>query len=64
MMERHYRVSEVAEMTGLATATIRKKLGRREVAYRKGARAVTIPESEVNKLMGIYVSAQTADATR
>lgn len=64
MMERHYRVSEVAEMTGLAMATIRKKLARREVGYRKGARALTIPESEVTKLMGVYVAAQGEGTAR
>jgi hypothetical protein len=52
MMERHYRVKEVSEMTGLSVPTIRKRLVRREVGYRKSVRAVMIPESEVRKLLG------------
>ncbi len=55
-IEKHYRVSEVALMTGLSVATIRKKLSRREVGYRKGVRAVTVPEREVQKLLGAYIA--------
>ena len=53
-MERHYRVKEVSEMTGLAVSTIRKKLTQREVSFRKSVRAVMIPESEVRKLLGEF----------
>jgi hypothetical protein len=53
-VEKHYRVAEVAELTGLAVATIRKRIARREVGFSKGVRAITIPESEVRKLLGVY----------
>jgi len=53
-IEKHYRVHEVAEMTGLAISTIRKRLALRTIGYRKAARAVMIPESEVKKLLGQY----------
>jgi hypothetical protein len=53
-IEKHYRVSEVASMTGLAIATIRKKILRREIGYRKKVRAIMIPASEVQKLLGTY----------
>jgi len=53
-MEKHYRVNQVAEMTGLAVATIRKKIFRRELGYRKQTRAILIPESELKKLLGDY----------
>lgn len=53
-MEKHYRVNEVAQLTGLAVATIRKKVLRREIGYRKGSRAVLIPASEIEKLLGSY----------
>lgn len=54
IMEKHYRVNEVAQLTGLAVATIRKKVLRREIGYRKGSRAVLIPASEIEKLLGSY----------
>ena len=54
LIEKHYRPAEVASMTGLATATIRKKILNREIGYRKQQRAVLIPESEVRKLLGEY----------
>lgn len=53
-MERHYRISQVAEMTGLAVATIRKKCLRREIGFSKAKRAVMIPESQIKKLLGNY----------
>ena len=53
-MGKHYRVNEVAQLTGLAIAIIRKKLFRREIGNRKGHRAVLIPASEVEKLSGSY----------
>jgi excisionase family DNA binding protein len=59
-MERHYRINEVAAMTGFAVATIRKKVSRREIGYHKKVRAVLIPESEVRKLLGDYRPPVTA----
>ena len=50
--ERHMRVEEFAERTGYKTPTIRKKLLRREISYRKVGRIVLIPESEVHRLLG------------
>lgn len=58
-VEKHYRVAEVAELTGLAVATIRKRITRREIGFSKGNRAVTIPESEVRKLLGVFHPAVT-----
>ena len=50
--ERHLRVGEVARITGYSVASVRKKLNRREIAYRKIGRIVSIPESEVSRLLG------------
>ena len=50
--ERHLRVEEVARITGYSVASVRKKLNRREIAYRKIGRIVSIPESEVSRLLG------------
>ena len=54
MIERHYRPSHVARLTGLALATVRKKILRRELGYRKAGRAILIPEGEVERLIGEY----------
>lgn len=59
-IEKHYRVAEVASMIGLAPATIRKKILRREIGYHKQNRAIMIPESEIKKLLGDYHAPVTA----
>lgn len=50
--ERHFRVNDFAQRTGYQPATIRKKILRREIAYRKVGRIVLIPESELRRLLG------------
>lgn len=50
--ERQLRVSEFAERIGYKPSTIRKKLLRREIDYRKVGRIIVIPESEVARLLG------------
>jgi len=52
LKERHLRVEEFAERTGYRIPTVRKKLLRREISYRKVGRIVLIPESEVDRLLG------------
>lgn len=52
MPEKHYRLSEVARFSGYKEATLRKKVLRGELAYRKVGRIITVPESEVNRLLG------------
>jgi excisionase family DNA binding protein len=56
-VERHFRVVEVAKLSGLAVASIRRKVSRREIGFRKSGRAVLIPQSEVTRLLGKYVPA-------
>ena len=51
---RNLRVDEVAQMLGYKASTIRKKLLRREISYRKVGRIVVIPESEVERLLSDY----------
>ncbi len=52
IIERHIRVPEFGSRTGLALATVRKKIARREIAYHKVGRCVVIPESEVARVLG------------
>lgn len=54
MGERHLRIPEVAERTGYSIATLRKKVTRREIGFRKVGRIISIPESEVVRLLGEY----------
>ncbi len=51
-IERHYRVKEMAWLSGYSEAAIRKKLSLREIGYRKVGRIISIPESELTRLLG------------
>jgi excisionase family DNA binding protein len=53
-VERHLRVEEFAHLCGYSIATIRKKIARREIGYRKCGRIIAIPESEVARILGTY----------
>ena len=53
-IERHMRVEEFANLVGYSIATIRKKIARREIGYRKCGRIIAIPEGEVARLLGEY----------
>jgi excisionase family DNA binding protein len=50
-LERHLKVTEVSEVTGLQVVTIRKKIANRELAAVYFGRAVRVPESAVRKLI-------------
>lgn len=52
--ERHYRIDQFAKAIGYSVATIRKKIARREIGYRKVGRIIAIPESELHRLMSDY----------
>jgi excisionase family DNA binding protein len=69
MDEKHYRLRQAAERTGYQVSTLRKKLARREIGYRKCGRLVLIPESELNRMVGQYrpplsQAADSPDGTR
>ena len=53
--ERHMRVSEFANRSGYAIMTVRKKMYTGKIAYRKIGRIVTIPESELSRMLGDLV---------
>jgi hypothetical protein len=54
MAEKNLRVNAFAASSGYSIATIRKKISRREIGYRKVGRIVLIPESELTRLLGDY----------
>jgi len=54
MIEKHLRIHEVSSLTGYSIATIRKKVLRREIGFRKVNRIISIPESEVVRLLGTF----------
>ena len=49
-----HRLRQAAERTGYQVSTLRKKLARREIGYRKAGRLVLIPQSELDRLIGHY----------
>ena len=53
-LARQFRLKQVAELTGYTVAGLRKKISRRELGYRKTGRIITVPESEIAKLLGSF----------
>ena len=53
-LEKQYRLDEAAEVSGYKVAALRKKISRRELGSVKTGRIVTIPESELQKLLGEF----------
>jgi hypothetical protein len=51
-LERQYRLTEAATLTGYTVAGLRKKIRRRELGYRKTGRIITIPASDIAQLLG------------
>ena len=49
--ERQLRIDEFAKAVGYRPSTVRKKIQRREIAFHKVGRIITIPESEVQRLL-------------
>ncbi len=54
MADRNMRIEEFASRSGYKESTIRKKIQRREIGYRKVGRMVVIPESELTRILGEY----------
>lgn len=50
-IEKHYRVSEAADLLGLKDSTLRKWILLRKIHYRKINGAVRIPESSLRALL-------------
>ena len=53
-LERQYRLQEAARLTGYSVAALRKKILRREIGHRKTGRIVTIPASDLQRMLGDY----------
>jgi hypothetical protein len=53
-IEKHYRLAVVSDLSGYSVAALRKKILRREIGFRKHTRIITIPESEVARVLGEY----------
>ena len=49
--ERQFRIDEFAKAVGYRPSTVRKKILRREISFHKVGRIITIPESEVHRLL-------------
>lgn len=53
-LEKQYRLTDASKASGYSVAALRKKILRREIGYRKTGRIITIPESEISRLLGEY----------
>jgi hypothetical protein len=51
-LERQYRLPEASAVSGYSVAALQKKILRRQLGYRKTGRIITIPASELAKLLG------------
>ena len=51
-IERLYRLSEVAEMSGYKVSTLRKKILTRELGCKKIGRIVVVPETDLKTFLG------------
>jgi hypothetical protein len=59
-LERCFTLTATSELTGYSVAALRKKALTRQIGYRRSARLILIPESEVRKLQGDLRPAITA----
>jgi hypothetical protein len=53
-IERQYRLKDAAVLSGRSVATLRRKIRLRELGYRRNGKLITIPASEVDRLIGAY----------
>ena len=53
-LERQYRLPEASRLSGYSVAALRKKILRREVGHRKTGKIITIPEGDLQRLLGQY----------
>ena len=53
-LEKQYRLSEASRVTGYSVAALRKKIRAKDLGYRKTGRIITVPESELSRLLGEF----------
>ncbi len=53
-LEKQYRLPQVAELTGYSVHSLRRKIKEKEVGFMKTGRIITIPESEIVKILGEF----------
>lgn len=51
-IETHYRLLEAGRISGYSVASLRRKIRLGEIGFVKTGRIVTIPESELLKMLG------------
>ena len=52
VIERQYRLHEVAKLSGYKVSTLRKKIFRKELGSKKQGRLVLVPESDLKNFLG------------
>lgn len=53
-LEKQFRLSAVAQLSGYSISSLRQKIASGRIGHRKTGRIVTVPESEVERLLGEY----------
>ena len=55
VIEKQYRLAEAAGLSGRSIHTLRRKIRLREIGYTRNGRIITIPASELARLIGAFV---------
>lgn len=55
VIEKQYPLQEASEVSGKSISTLRRKIRLREIGYRRNGKLITIPASELMRLIGDYV---------
>ena len=63
-LEKQYRLPEVSELTGYSVHSLRKKIVKKQLGFRKTGRIITIPESEIGKILGEFSPAVELTTTQ
>ena len=53
-LEKQFRLPEASRLSGYSVAALRKKIARRELGHRKTGRIITVPQSDLSRLLGEY----------
>ena len=63
-IEKQYRLKEAAEISGQSIPTLRRKIRSREIGYARSGKIITIPASELARMIGVFVPPKPGDRTR
>lgn len=53
-LEKQFRLGVVAQLSGYSVSSLRQKIASGLIGHRKTGRIITVPQSEVERLLGEY----------